>query len=93
MTVSKFLEADMRSKMRDGQMIRIIGFQYCGRHKKVIRSSINIVMLVHGPAIVIAQQGYTVWVLASKDVENFAVCKVRSFEFIEREESVTEKDN
>ena len=82
---SEFQESDMRQKLKDCQNIRIRQYQHQGDYiegNKVWFQPLNGNAWI-GPALVITQQGQSVYLHTHGDLKKIAACKMKPYELVE----------
>ena len=92
---SECQELDMRKKLKDCQDIHVCEYQHHGDYvegDKVWFQPLNGNAWI-GPALVVTQQGQSVYLHTHGDLKKIAACRVKPFEFIEREEQTASTEN
>ena len=86
-TTTEFREAEMKTKLKDCQNIRVRSYQHQGNYVEgdKIWFQYKDTSAWHGPASVIYQKGNTVFVHCNRQVVKVAACKAKPYELRERE--------
>ena len=85
---SEFREADMRRKLNECQKVRVQSYQHRGNYiegDKVWFQPLNGNAWL-GPALVLCQRGYSIYIHRHGDLKKIASCHVKLFELVDRNE-------
>ena len=90
----EFRESDMRKKLKDCQNLRIRDYQHRRDYvegDKVWFQPLNGNAWI-GPALVVTQRGWSVYLHTHGDLKKIAACRVKPYELVNTEETRTNKE-
>ena len=90
---SEFRESDMRKKLKDCQSLRVRDYQHRRNYvegDKVWFQPLNGNAWI-GPALVVTQRGQSVYLHTHGDLKKIAACRVKPFELVNTDESVSKE--
>ena len=86
---AEFCKANMRRKLKECQGIRVQSYQHLDEYMEgdlVWYQPLNKNSWL-GPVAVLCQRGQSVWVHTVRDIKKVASCKVKPFQFVDRNSS------